>query len=239
MRIQLAGTVSPLILFTTLLFAVYQDGKAGYGQQPPYSYPSTSHSKDALLTLLRPALRTAREDGRVYYGGTYPANTGEIVPFPVLQIEAPPTGDLGLVAVRDIFRAQSGVTIGERPGIIAVTIGDPTLAVLSTKIRMLSLTPVEQYNPTLAINAIEATNEVGAGMQQLRFKTPQITLSEQLVTQPARGLPHLPPSMKDLTLDQALDSVARTFKGIVFYGACEEPSGDNLMTLEFASGARD
>jgi hypothetical protein len=50
-------------------------------------------------------------------------------------------------------------------------------------------------------------------------------------------LPHLPASMKDLTMDRALDAVAKTFGGIVIYETCEERSGKRLVSLDFVQVA--
>jgi len=85
-----------------------------------------------------------------------------------------------------------------------------------------------QYNPVLAVSAIENTQEVKAAMHRLGVRPVQ-TLAAQLLIQPAPGLPHLRSSIKDITVDQALDLIAETFNGIVVYGAC----GD-LFRIDFA-----
>jgi hypothetical protein len=36
-----------------------------------------------------------------------------------------------------------------------------------------------------------------------------------------------------VTMDEALDTVARTFGGIVIYETCAEPSGKRLISLDF------
>jgi hypothetical protein len=43
--------------------------------------------------------------------------------------------------------------------------------------------------------------------------------------------------MKDLTMDRALDAVAKTFGGIVIYETCEERSGKRLVSLDFVQVA--
>ena len=78
---------------------------------------------------------------------------------------------------------------------------------------------MEQYNPTLAIGAIESTKEVEAAMRKLQVR-PVPAIGVQLLAEPAKGLPHFPPSMKNVTVEQALDSIAKTFKDVVVYGAC-------------------
>jgi hypothetical protein len=39
--------------------------------------------------------------------------------------------------------------------------------------------------------------------------------------------------MQNVTIDSALDAVARTFTGIVMYGACMQPDGKSLFRLNF------
>jgi len=106
-----------------------------------------------------------------------------------------------------------------RTGIIRIRIGKAPDAFLQTKISLLTLKPMEQYNPTLAVSAIESTGEVEAAMRRLGVRPVQ-AIGTQLIAEPAKGLPHLPSSMKNVTVDQALDSIAKTFKDVVVYGAC-------------------
>ena len=46
----------------------------------------------------------------------------------------------------------------------------------------------------------------------------------------ASGVNGLPPSLANLTLDQALDAVAESFGGVVSYGAC---GADGLVSVKF------
>jgi hypothetical protein len=41
------------------------------------------------------------------------------------------------------------------------------------------------------------------------------------VNSPAAGLPHLPDVITNLAVDQALDLVAKTFRGVVLYQYCK------------------
>jgi hypothetical protein len=59
------------------------------------------------------------------------------------------------------------------------------------------------------------------------------TLINEIMVQPAEGLPHLPSTMTNVTMDKALDMVARTFRGVVIYGACTEP---HLYRIDFTGG---
>lgn len=53
-----------------------------------------------------------------------------------------------------------------------------------------------------------------------------------IVVHPADGLPHLPPVLTDVTMDQALDLVSGTFRGVVLYGFC---ASANLYDLRIVT----
>lgn len=90
----------------------------------------------------------------------------------------------------------------------------------------------------MAISAIENTTEVEFAERKLGFDRP-ITVFGGGNALPEKGvlLPHLRASMKDLTMDQALNAVARTFGGIVIYETCAERSGKRLVSLDFVQVA--
>jgi hypothetical protein len=54
------------------------------------------------------------------------------------------------------------------------------------------------------------------------------------VVEPREGLPHLPETIQNMTVDQALDVIARTFKGIVIYGECARSNGERSFWIDFA-----
>lgn len=60
---------------------------------------------------------------------------------------------------------------------------------------------------------------------------------DHLVSGPAEGAPHLPPLMQSVTVDDALNSVARTFEGIVLYGTCSQPDGKELFKIDYIHGS--
>jgi hypothetical protein len=69
-------------------------------------------------------------------------------------------------------------------------------------------------------------------MHKLGVFSPPIPTNELLV-QPAEGLPHIPRLMTNVTMDEALGFVARAFRGIVLYGACTE---QHLFRTHFVGG---
>lgn len=48
---------------------------------------------------------------------------------------------------------------------------------------------------------------------------------------PIEANPHLPPSMNDVTVEQALAIVAKTFGGVVSYEECRKPDGEGLIDV--------
>ena len=116
--------------------------------------------------------------------------------------------------------------------------GQPASALVQTRIHSLTLKPHEHYNAQLAISAIENTTEVEFAKRKLGFDHSNIVFGGGIAL-PQKGvrLPHLPVSMKDLTMDQALDAVARTFGRIVINETCAQRSGKRLVSLDFVQVA--
>ena len=188
-------------------------------------------NQDAVLKYVLPVLKLNRLAGRIYYNAA--CNPGDLYPFtfPFVNVRPPSKDVSGLKAVREIFRNDENVLVTEeRPGLISITIGNVPDAILKTKIQVLNLVPIEQYNYDAAIGVIENNKQVRAALSKLDVSTPMIVFNE-LLTPPGPGLPHLPPSMMNLTMDEALDAVASTFGGVVLYGACTQP---RLYTIYFA-----
>jgi hypothetical protein len=177
----------------------------------------------AVLTNLRPVLASAGKAGRIYYEAICPPTEDFPLAFPPTRVRPPVANATGLAAVRSVFRDEKDVLVAEGlPGIIRVRIGRVPDAILRTRITTLRLKPTQQYNSYQAIWAIENAREVRTAMEELHVVVPVRPVSMPFVL-PAEGLPHLPAELSNVTMDQALDMVARTWGGIVFYGACTEP----------------
>jgi hypothetical protein len=90
----------------------------------------------------------------------------------------------------------------------------------------------------LAIFAIENMTEVEVAERKLGFYHPNIVFGGGIAL-PEKGLrlPHLPASMKDLTMDEAFDAAAKTFGGIVIYETCVDRNGKRLVSLDFVQVA--
>ena len=118
-------------------------------------------------------------------------------------------------------------------GTVQVRVGAVSTTILRTRISVLKLTPLEQYNPNLAVEAIERTKEVTSAMQRRGLRFP-LMLVDMILQKPREDLPHLPSLIRDATVDEALDSVAVTFSGIVLYDECRQPrGGGGYLTISF------
>jgi hypothetical protein len=190
--------------------------------------------QETVLEYLRDVAWSSRKAIRLYYQANCAPMNGSLVdysvPMPLFRVQPPSRGKNGLAAVRDIFNHVKGVRIAEKPeGIIRIWIGKVPTEILRTRIHRLTLDRQAQYDPSSAIAAIESTREMDAAMNSLR-----LTLSPDvggLVAPAWKGLPHLPGSVNDMTVDQALDMIAKTWGGPVVYGACTARTGENGAKL--------
>lgn len=189
----------------------------------------------AVLEALRPIIRASNKTIRVYYRAAACPTNGDDdpVPFPSVKLR-PAKANAGVAAVREIFGDDRNVAVKEEPpGTIRVWIGKVTTTVLQTKLTSVDLSPWERYNQSMAIAAIRDTKELQGGARALRLMA--VADSGGLVARPAKGLPHLPAVIRDVTVDQALDLVASTFRNVVVFGMCSNstgPDGERLFWIE-------
>jgi hypothetical protein len=225
-----------LLLSTVFASASAQEGR-GSNRLPP---GISQRHQESVLKYLRPALMGSGGAGRIYYSMVC-ASEAEDGPlaFPEVKAGPPSKEKLGVTAVREIFKNDKQVKVSQdRSGMIRVMIGQPASSLLQTKIPSLSFKPDEQYNGELAIWAIFNAKEVEAAMRRLRLELPE-TIFSGSTTEPEEGriFPHLPPSLKNVTIDQALDEVARAFGGIVIYESCTDAAGKRFVSIDFVAVA--
>jgi hypothetical protein len=190
-------------------------------------------NENEILKYLLPALKSSGKAGRIYYLATCQPDDKYPIPFPQIRVQPPSRSKAGLAAIREIFQNEKNVRVTEdRPGVISIWIGDVPDAILHTNISFLTLKPIAQYNYPIAFAAIEKSKEVRSAMLELGLRVPP-TLINEILVQPAEGLPHLPSTMTNVTMDKALDLAAITFRGVVIYGACTEP---RLYRIDFTGG---
>lgn len=193
-----------------------------------------------LLHYLNPALKSVGGAARIYYAaGCEPdrkSREGVSIGFPAVNLQ-PPGAATGLAAIHLIFQNNPQVAIiQDRSGVVMITIGNVSTAILQTKISVLNLDLLDQYNADGAINAIESGPEVYAAEQRLKVHPPFGIVSILESFPPKKAVPHLPAVISNVTVDEALNSVVRTFKGIVIYGICTAPNGEGLFDLDYVEG---
>lgn len=199
-------------------------------------------SEETVLNHLSAVLGASGPGARLYYSSDCEVPGIRAVPFPRIHVQAQQQRKTGLVAVREIFTNHKNISVTEeKSGTIKIRIGAVPDAILQTKISLVKLAPLQQYNPQKAIDALEETKEVKAAMRKLGFQLP-VTLLSGGSSEPEEGLPHLPTALRNVTMDEALDVIASTFKGIVIYGACATPashSGERFFSIHFAPANGD
>jgi hypothetical protein len=153
------------------------------------------------------------------------------------KVQPPSKGNTGLAAVREIFKNDKNVRITEDAGIIRIWIGKVPTGILRTKLSLLNLNPVAQYNPDQAITVINNTKEMESAMRSLAFRPVWSASSSRAL--PAKELPHLPASLNDMTVEQVLDLMAKTWDGPVIYGACTASNDASTTTKFLIDSAQD
>jgi hypothetical protein len=202
------------------------------------SVPAGAQNESTVIDYVRPALEYAGGAARVYYAAKCPAqdygvfNNGGLL-FPGVDVQPPPPGSTGATALRQIFRdAPDAVVAQDSSGMLRITIGSISTTILQTRISILSLDSFQQYSPKSAVLAILNAPEVYAVERSRNLSQPLRAVSI-IGGGPTEGEPHLPKLVENVTVDEALDAVARTFKGIVLYGTCELPDGKGLFQVDF------
>src|SRR5215472_12444843 len=93
------------------------------GHQPAYATTAENKSNEmALMSYVWPTIESAGKAGRVYYRGQCQSGGDNSMTFPRLDLQAPLTGQIGLVAMRHIFGKVPHAHITERDGVITIRI---------------------------------------------------------------------------------------------------------------------
>lgn len=196
------------------------------------STPAKVGIDSAAADYLRPVMKSIGGAARINYAGVCPGQKKLL--FPTVDVQPASHGTTGITAVQQIFRNDPQVTVTQdRSGMLRITIGSVSTPSLQTKIPALTLSSASQYTPMSAVVAISNALQTYAVDHLERASI----IIDIIVRAPEKGAPHLPPLMQNLTVDDALDSVARTFKGIVLYGACTQPDGKKLFDINYIYGS--
>jgi hypothetical protein len=200
------------------------------------SAPANIGIGSAVVDYVRPVLKSVGGAARVNYAGICPAGENRLL-LPTVDAQPASQGTTGIAAVRQIFRDDPQVTVTQdQSGILRITIGTVSTIVLQTRIPSLTLGPAAQYTPKDAVYAIAISANNYAKAHRLNFGI-AATVLDVIERGPSNGAPHLPKLMQNVTVDEALDSLARTFNGIVLYGTCKMPDGKELFRLDYIYGS--
>jgi hypothetical protein len=141
-----------------------------------------------------------------------------------------------LAQVSYLFAKSKKVTISRgRSGQFRIFVGDVSDELLRTKINLVSFGPTERYNAIDAIIAITQTKEIQAKLRELGLEQP-LTFCPGASQEPNRRVPHLPVSVKNVTMEEALDQVAETFDCVIIYAGWTV-DGARLFNVGLAHGA--
>jgi hypothetical protein len=194
---------------------------------------------DVVFRYIGAALGRSPECCRLCYCGTYlagkfPARGSFRFPevmFPRIPARSPPRGETGVAALRAVFRGDKDVVVRKgRSGVIRVYIGRVSPDILDAKLRSLALTKTERYSAELSIDKIADSAAVEKAARRFGFRQSGGIL-DVIFSGPVPGTPHLPARIEGVTVDQALDKVAKTFGVIVCYGECRTPTGGRMYRI--------
>ena len=178
------------------------------------------HTKVALRYLWEPLKREYR-GGRIYYGMSECGDVRWETPFPEILIPRPEKDITDVATLRRFFAKDTGVRISDDNGIIRMRFGSVPLAILRTKISEINFSVEDQYNPEFALAKIENAPEVQARMKSLGIRILALPW-DFLVAPPTPGAFLLPSVMRQISMDEALDVVATTFRGLVETAYCKK-----------------
>jgi hypothetical protein len=203
------------------------------GQTWPSEYQDQA---TVILERLLPAFKKNPNGVRISYG----ARCSAALRFPLIppiRLQKASRSNTMLKAARSVFGGDDNIVVSsDELGNVRIGIGNAPDPLLRTRIAMLRLDEIEQYNPFDAIGAIQATKEVQKAAAALHLR-PVPRIRVQLIQRPTAGAPHLPAILQNLTVDQILEWLAARFKGAVLYGVCTQGPQPHDFLLDFFDSA--
>ena len=197
-----------------------------------------SHSDETyIIERIQSALSSTQYGVRLYFRGACSEDGNNTVEFPLVNVlPRADKEDRGIPAVREMFRNDNDVVVSvDSSNIVRINIGSVHKSVLDTRLSSIKLPTTARYNPGGpggTIDVLESSAPVQAAMREFGMhQEPAFYIG--LEQPPLPKLPHLPPSMSDLSVDQALDTVAKTFPGVVVYGECENNDKSHTIDIKF------
>jgi hypothetical protein len=137
--------------------------------------------------------------------------------------------------VRSIFESDRHVIVRKGPDdIVRISVGKVPTNILETHLALLKLQPIEQYNPSKVIEALESTNDLKDAVKSSGLLLVR-ALDVQLLYQPVPEdpAPHIPAVLQNVSIDQVLDMVAVTFGGVVTYGVCTAGPAPRSLFIDY------
>jgi hypothetical protein len=223
--------VCPAVAFGSLLLLCLA---AGASADSRMLLQSSASSQKAELRPLAMELKRTGGAAEVYYRAVCRHVDGQdILLFPHLVARSPLKPHAEPAVIQSIFPDTGNVIAEDRKaGLTRLTIGGgaPPL-LLSTRIATLGLSPIDQFDPQTAISILLSDASVRSALKKLGLH-PVRGVAIYPIQSPDLGEPHLPPTIRNATFGDILDTIARTFHGIVLVGVCDTPS---LYSVEFVS----
>jgi hypothetical protein len=224
------------LLGLTLLGLQFATGKELPKKRSDLSNLS-QRNQERLARELRPILKATGGAGRLYVRSKCLGESGNLLFFPRIDLKPGSNRKPGIARIQAAFDGNKEVKIAERqPGLVGIWIGSVSNDLLKTTIRVLELGPRPRYNYYDAIEAIISAKEIQAKMRELQMDE-LTTFASYPILSPDPRLRHLPDSMTNLTMDEALDQVARAFGGLVIYRECSGENPRRRFSIDFEAVA--
>lgn len=201
------------------------------------SPPVTNQPDEAyIIGRVQAALSSTQFAVRLYYHGTCDLGGRNDLLFPSVTVLPVASNEKGIAAIREMFRDDKSVIVSvDSSNIVRIYMGHVYKPVLDATLSSIALTSTAQYNPGGpggAIDLLESAAPVQAAMHEFGMsQEPAFYIG--LEQPPIPKLPHLPPTIGGVTLDQALDAISRTFPGVVVYGECENGDNRHIIDINF------
>jgi hypothetical protein len=220
--------------FVGLTFLVRQ---LATGQELPKSRSDllnmSRRNQDRLARELRPMLKASGGAGRLYVRSKCLGQSGNLLFFPRIDIKFGSNRKTGIAGIQGLLDNNKEVKIAERqPGLAGIWIGTVSNDLLSTRIHLIEFGPRQRYNYYDAIEAIVGAKEIQEKMRDLQMDE-LTSFASYPILDPDPRLRCLPESMTNLTMDEALDQVARAFGGLVIYKECSGEKPMRIFSVDF------
>jgi hypothetical protein len=216
-----ANTLLALALSTTLWC-----GGARTQSSPNFSSDGPGNqsepAKVSAVHYLVPVLVSAGTGAIISYRGV--CGVPGSIPFPKLKVHAPSDNATGLEAIKEIYQGNENVRVAlGSDGVFRIDIGAFPKRILKARLAQVSFDRDAQFDSLSAI--LDLMNADYFQMAEKRLKVYRPTeIVDILTSGPGPGRPHLPVTLRNMTVEQILGVMAKTWKGIALYGvSCDDP----------------